>query len=129
MKVKNVLISYIKDNNSTLAKVKSVLKKYKIKHKDVLRDNLKFSDYKDMDLVIAIGGDGTFLDTISLVRNSNIPVVGINTGRLGFLANIPKEEIEFAIDEIIKGNFSLDKRALLRLETKDNLIRRTFVQV
>ena len=56
-----------------------------------------------------------------MVRDSGIPIVGINTGTLGFLSNIPKDEIEFAIDEIIKGNYTLDKRTLLKLETDENL--------
>ncbi|PCH91999.1 MAG: NAD kinase [Bacteroidetes bacterium] len=87
--------------------------------------NAIFSTHDDLkddaDFLISIGGDGTYLNTISLVRDSGIPIVGINTGTLGFLSNIPKDEIEFAIDEIIKGNYSLDKRALLKLETEENL--------
>jgi NAD+ kinase len=84
-----------------------------------------FSSYEDLkdqaDFLISIGGDGTYLNTIALVRDSGIPIVGINTGTLGFLSNIPKDEIEFAIDEIIKGNYTLDKRTLLKLETDENL--------
>ena len=73
------------------------------------------------DFLFSIGGDGTLLDTITLIRDSGIPIMGINTGRLGFLSSISKEEIEPAIDEIVKGNFSLDKRTLLRLETSNNV--------
>ena len=87
-------------------------------------DNV-FSAHNDLkgkaDFLISIGGDGTYLNTISLVRDSGIPIVGINTGTLGFLSNIPKDEIEFAIDEILKGNYTLDKRTLLKLETDENL--------
>jgi len=84
-----------------------------------------FSSHKDLvnkaDILISIGGDGTFLNTISLVRDSGIPVVGINTGRLGFLSSVSKEEIDLAIDEILKNNYTLDKRTLLRLETENKL--------
>lgn len=73
------------------------------------------------DFLFSIGGDGTLLDTITLVRNSGIPIVGINTGRLGFLSSISKENLEFTVDEIKNGNFTLDKRTLLRLETNNNL--------
>ena len=73
------------------------------------------------DFLVSIGGDGTFLNTLGLVRDSDIPVVGINTGRLGFLSNISKDEIDFAVDEILKGNYTLDKRELLRLETDNKL--------
>ncbi|MFH1319783.1 MAG: NAD kinase [Bacteroidota bacterium] len=73
------------------------------------------------DFLFSIGGDGTLLDTITLVRDSGIPIVGINTGRLGFLSSISKENLEFAVDEIKNGNFTLDKRTLLRLKTDNNL--------
>jgi NAD+ kinase len=71
--------------------------------------------------MISIGGDGTFLDSITFIRDSGMPVVGINAGTLGFLSNISKDEIDYAIDEIIAGNFTLDKRAMLSIETKMNL--------
>ncbi len=70
---------------------------------------------EDIDLMLSLGGDGTFLKTISIVRDRGIPVVGINTGRLGFLANIPREEIKEALETIINKNYSLEKRSLIRL--------------
>jgi len=90
-----------------------------------LDDRLKiFKDHLDMDGVnylFSIGGDGTLLKTITYVRDSNIPIFGINTGRLGFLTSITTEEIEFAIDAILTGDFDLDRRTLLSLETENNL--------
>ncbi|MEJ6737100.1 MAG: NAD kinase [Flavobacteriales bacterium] len=83
-----------------------------------------FKDHLDMDGVnylFSIGGDGTLLKTITYVRDSNIPIFGINTGRLGFLTSIATEEIEFAIDAILAGDFDLDRRTLLSLETENNL--------
>lgn len=76
---------------------------------------------KSIDCLITIGGDGTFLDTIALVRDSGVPVVGINAGNLGFLSNISKDEIEYAIDEILARNFTLDKRTLLQVESENNI--------
>jgi NAD+ kinase len=73
------------------------------------------------DYLFSIGGDGTLLDTITLVGNTGIPVIGINMGRLGFLSGIPKEEILPALDEIIGKRFDIDERTLLRLETKEKL--------
>ena len=61
------------------------------------------------------------LDTLDFVRDSGIPIVGINTGRLGFLTGISKETISFAIESLEKGHYSLDKRGLLRLETSIDL--------
>ena len=78
---------------------------------------ISYDDIKnDTDFLISIGGDGTLLDTIFLVKDSNIPVVGINAGRLGFLSNISRENVETAIASLAKGHYSLDARTLLRLE-------------
>ncbi|HPE33491.1 MAG TPA: NAD kinase [Bacteroidales bacterium] len=73
------------------------------------------------DILFSIGGDGTLLDTISLVRDSDIPILGVNLGRLGFLSSISKDEILSAIDYVIEGNYTLDRRTLLSLYTNNNL--------
>ena len=70
----------------------------------------------DTDFLFSIGGDGTLLDTVFLVKDSNIPIVGINAGRLGFLSSISRENLEMAISSLSKGHYSLDARTLLRLE-------------
>ena len=69
------------------------------------------------DLLISIGGDGTILRAITHVRDLSIPIVGINTGRLGFLATIQTNEIEHAIDEILTGNYKISERTLLSVTT------------
>lgn len=68
------------------------------------------------DFVICMGGDGTILDAATLVRDSGVPILGINTGRLGFLANIAKEEIKMAIHDLISGNYSIDERTTLAVD-------------
>jgi NAD+ kinase len=74
------------------------------------------------DYLLSIGGDGTLLETIAFVRNSGIPILGINTGRLGFLAGVTVEEAaDHAIERLRARQFSLDKRTLLKIETKQNL--------
>lgn len=73
------------------------------------------------DFLFSIGGDGTLLDTITLVRDSGIPVLGINLGRLGFLSSISKTEILPAIDNILAGNYSLESRTLVYLQTAQHL--------
>ena len=84
-----------------------------------------FSSYDQLpgqaDFLFSIGGDGTLLDTITLVRDSGIPVMGINLGRMGFLSSIYKEDIIPAVNDVLAGNFLLDKRSLLRLETQNGL--------
>ncbi|MCK5535553.1 MAG: NAD kinase [Bacteroidales bacterium] len=73
------------------------------------------------DFFISIGGDGTFLEAVTYVRDSGIPVVGINSGRLGFLANISKNEIANSIEAIVQNKYKIEKRTLLELETEMNL--------
>jgi len=88
-----------------------------------------FNSHDDLDTaidcMISLGGDGTLLDTVTLIRNSGIPVLGINYGRLGFLANIGKEEIADAIDAIAERKYVLDKRTLLHLEANMPLFGQT----
>ncbi len=61
------------------------------------------------------------LDTVSIVKNSGIPVLGVNTGRLGFLASISREDFRPAIDDLSKGAFTLDKRSMLQLDANREL--------
>lgn len=75
----------------------------------------------EVDFMLSIGGDGTFLDTISLVRRKDIPILGINTGRLGFLSNTSTSDISTAIESLQSGKFIVDKRSLLCLESESNL--------
>jgi NAD+ kinase len=70
-----------------------------------------------IDCLISLGGDGTLLDTVTLVKDTGIPVLGINYGRLGFLANIGKEEISNAIEALVERKYVLDKRTLLHLDS------------
>ena len=75
----------------------------------------------EVDVLLSLGGDGTLLDTLSLIRDSQIPVIGINFGRLGFLASINKNEINTAIEALVKGAYSLDKRSILNFESQNSL--------
>lgn len=70
------------------------------------------------DVIITLGGDGTILDTLTLVKNSEIPVMGVNLGRLGFLASTAKEYIKEAIESIVMGSFIVEKRSVLQLESE-----------
>ncbi|WP_299098819.1 NAD kinase [uncultured Winogradskyella sp.] len=70
------------------------------------------------DLLISVGGDGTILRAVTYVRDLGIPIVGINTGRLGFLATIQTEDIESALTEIFKGEYKISERSLLSVSTE-----------
>ena len=79
-------------------------------------------DLKDkVDCLFSIGGDGTLLNTTPLVRDSGIPILGINTGRLGFLSSIQTEELSDALNTIARKEYLVDKRTLLQLNTENDL--------
>jgi NAD+ kinase len=65
------------------------------------------------DLVLSVGGDGTFLETVLKVKDLGIAIAGVNTGRMGFLANIPSDEIGHSIDMLCNGDYELIERCLL----------------
>lgn len=72
---------------------------------------------QDVDLLLTLGGDGTLLDTLHFVRDSEIPVAGINMGRLGFLADIHREEIRALIEAIEQQSYTIEDRTLISLDS------------
>lgn len=77
---------------------------------DIITDNNFTADY-----AICMGGDGTFLDVASRVGNKEIPILGINTGRLGFLASYSPEQLDRAFEAIYKGKFDIEERSVLHI--------------
>lgn len=73
------------------------------------------------DLMVSIGGDGTFLESLPFVISQQIPIIGINSGRLGFLTNISKESISEAFQYILAGNFNFEYRTLIHFKQPENL--------
>lgn len=76
-----------------------------------------------VDLMLSVGGDGTFLESTTIVQHQNVPILGINTGRLGFLATTSKEQIHSALESLIAGHYTLDERILLELEADRDLFK------
>jgi NAD+ kinase len=74
----------------------------------------------DFDFFFSLGGDGTFLEAVQYVRNTKIPLIGINTGKLGFLANIAQEDIEKSMDDIFRGNYTVEERSLIAFDAPSN---------
>ncbi len=70
----------------------------------------------DTECIISLGGDGTLLDTITIVKDKDIPIMGINFGRLGFLASIGREEVQTAVKAIAKRTYVVDKRTMIHLD-------------
>ena len=79
----------------------------------------KFSDLESLgekpDIALSVGGDGTYLETMMLVRSLDIPIAGVNTGRLGFLANIPGDDILPSLDLLYNGSYDIVERSLLEI--------------
>jgi NAD+ kinase len=93
---------------------------------DFRRDVAPFEGYIDLktrriDCVITLGGDGTILHAVTEVRDTGVPILGINLGRLGFLAGIEKKWIQRAISDFVKGMYTLEERSLLHLESNKPL--------
>jgi NAD+ kinase len=128
---------YFKDENfaeiqqffNSLEKKKIDFIIYRKYYEDCLRNGLNlqariktFDTYQDFithkfDYLISIGGDGTILSSIEYIRETELPVVGINTGRLGFLAGVSAPNASKAIEDIEKGHYSIDSRTVLQLES------------
>ncbi|MBT8255709.1 MAG: NAD kinase [Bacteroidia bacterium] len=91
------------------------------KHKGISTDFSKVPTFSELDasydLFFSIGGDGTILKSVTFVRDLGIPIVGINSGRLGFLATIQKENVTQSIQEILDGDYLISERSLLSIQT------------
>jgi NAD+ kinase len=84
-----------------------------------------FESYLDLqegfDLLISVGGDGTFLKAVSFIRDSKVPILGINIGRLGFLSNLSKNQIDQTLERFASGAYEFQKRSLLRVHTENGI--------
>jgi NAD+ kinase len=80
-------------------------------------------DFDGLDFFLSIGGDGTLLDSVCVVGKKEIPILGLNTGRLGFLANVATDKIGEAIEELAKGNYQIESRILLSLNSSKKLFQ------
>lgn len=101
------------------------LKQILIKKIGLSENTSEFSSHRDLktgiDLAISIGGDGTFIKSVGFVRDSGVPIMGINLGRLGFLANTSREQMHHALDAIDTKDYVFQKRSLIRVETENNI--------
>ncbi len=116
------LLGYLMSNNFEVIVEHSFSKAIKMKTK--IKQNFdEFCDFEDLnnrfDVMITIGGDGTILKAVTFVRHLNIPILGINTGRLGFLATVQKTQIKEAIDALINKNYTINERDLLKVTTNN----------
>ena len=114
------VVSFLEANNITIAFETCFLATLKEKN-IILKEYDTYSDYSDLDLnfnaLISVGGDGTILKAATFVRDKNIPIIGINAGRLGFLATIQFENIESLLQKLLNNDYAISKRTLLTVET------------
>jgi NAD+ kinase len=83
-------------------------------------------DSEPADLVLSVGGDGTFLETVLKVKDFGIPIAGVNTGRMGFLANISTEEISYSVDMLCSGEYDIIERCLLEIRRPEGIFEGNF---
>lgn len=97
-----------------------------------MKNSLSYSPHTDglitgndftLDMAISFGGDGTFLRTAALIEKKDIPILGINAGRLGFLADTGNDDIEETLDEIFSNDYNVEERTLLRLHTEKKIFK------
>lgn len=74
----------------------------------------------EIDFALSVGGDGTFLTTAAQVGDSNVPIVGVNCGKLGFLAEVKTTDVDAIMDQLIQGNYTIEQRSLLHVTPSDN---------
>ncbi|MBX7124321.1 MAG: NAD kinase [Cyclobacteriaceae bacterium] len=85
-----------------------------------------FDDHlEQIDFFISFGGDGTLLESVTYIGMHEIPILGINTGRLGFLATIGRDDVDSAIDSLFKGNYKIESRTVLKLVSDPKLFKGT----
>ncbi|MEM9856208.1 MAG: NAD kinase [Bacteroidota bacterium] len=118
----NEFIKYVLDTVSSWNALICVSESYaeQLENQRLLKSSMEVFDrhtnISDLDLLITLGGDGTILDAVTYVGESNVPILGINTGRLGFLATTGKVAIDAALTCIKNKSYTYDERALLHLD-------------
>jgi NAD+ kinase len=115
-KVTIEVIQILQENNIEIV----IEKQFSNNFQEVTKEIPTFSSHEELnasfDVFISIGGDGNILRAVTFVRDKNIPIVGINTGRLGFLATVQLENISLLLQKIIKKEYKISKRRLLELQ-------------
>lgn len=115
--IKDIFV-FFNENNIEMA-IEATFLEMLYEKKIVRKEYKTFSSHSELDssfdMLISIGGDGTMLRAVTLVRNSGVPLLGINAGRLGFLANVQKENIAAFIQLVLDKKYTLSKRTLLSL--------------
>ena len=117
----NDLVAELQKHDITIYIYADLIKKFNLvtgENKKALIAFAASSDlHNNIDCLISLGGDGTVLDAITLVGDNLIPILGINYGRLGFLATISKDELSIMVEALVNRSYVIDKRSLLHLDS------------
>jgi len=118
--LKTVAIYSRDSNEKTEKEVNRLISEFSQQGVEALVYQRNFTDLAMLpvlpEMAISIGGDGTFLETAMKVKDTGMPIAGINTGRMGFLANIPVDDIEQSIKMLVNNDYTIIKRCCLKLE-------------
>ena len=124
------------DKKKILIRLVEILKrkKFKIFFSETLNKSFSKMTYRNInqknisiiDYIISFGGDGTLLNTVSLIGKSETKILGVNVGKLGFLSYDVSEVFEQIIEQIIKSNYTLEKRSLVSISNKKEIIKKSF---
>jgi NAD+ kinase len=116
--IKDIFVFFNRNNVELVIEEKFLAILYE--HQLLEKKYKTFNSYSDLDqsfdILVSIGGDGTILRAATYVRNSGIPIIGINAGRLGFLAKVQKENIESFLQIVLNKEYTISERTLLNLE-------------
>lgn len=115
----NALLNELYRHNVAICVFEELMNKFQLKApagQPALTSFSHCAELTDLDCLISVGGDGTVLDTITMVGDSGIPILGINYGRLGFLASISKDELSIMVDALVNHTYVIDKRTLIHLD-------------
>ena len=114
------LLAELNRYDTTIYVYAELLEKFSLTNPSDKQALIPFTNFSELhnaiDCLISLGGDGTVLDAITLVGDTNIPVLGINYGRLGFLASISKDELSLMVDALVNRTYVIEKRTLIHLD-------------
>ena len=115
------LLSELNRYDSTIYVFADLIEKFDLNEASGKNALIPFTSILDLqnivDCLISLGGDGTVLDTVTIVGNTTIPILGINYGRLGFLATISKDELSIMVEALVNRSYVIEKRSLLHLDS------------
>jgi len=113
------LVLFLKEEGQTVLVHENLY--HEVKEKEDIGSFKSLDGKRKVNFLLSLGGDGTILETLSIIKNTGIPVLGINMGRLGFLASTVQEEYQSAIKQLLKGKYSISSRTLLQLDSSEKI--------